>query len=86
MAPGPSLHSRRDVVRRGVRLAFVAPVVSTFFASRAYATNYSCYPLTHTCDFESEQKRQACCGTLVCKQTNNDAVDDPGESGTCKTP
>ncbi len=42
-------HTRRDVVRRGVKLAFVAPVLSTFFAKDAYAATYSCYPAGHDC-------------------------------------
>jgi len=41
--------SRRDVVRAGVKLAFVAPVLSTFFARDAYAASYSCYPPLHAC-------------------------------------
>lgn len=64
--------TRRDVVRRGVKLAFLAPVISTFFAHEAYAANYSCYPQGHAChntgDFEP------CCGTLVCN----------GNPGTCQ--
>ena len=81
----PSLHGRRAIVRGGVKLAFAAPVLSTFFASQAYATNYSCYPEGHTCDYESEEKRQACCGTLVCKDAGGDPVSE-GESGTCEPP
>ena len=77
------LQSRRDMVRHGVKLAFVAPVMSTFFAGRAYAANYSCYPLDHGCDFDSETKRQACCDALVCKTAGGNPV-GPGESGTCK--
>ena len=41
--------SRRDVVGRGVKLAFVAPLLSTFFAADAYAANYSCYLNGHVC-------------------------------------
>lgn len=41
--------SRRDVMRHGVRLAFVAPAISTFLAHEAYAANYSCYPTGHAC-------------------------------------
>lgn len=70
----PVLHTRRDVVRRGVKLAFVAPVVSTLFANQAYAANYSCYPLGHACDAASEAKRQQCCGPLTCD----------GDPGTCQ--
>lgn len=56
--------TRRDVVRGGAKLVFVAPVISTFFAHEAYAANYSCYPQNHVChttgDFEP------CCGGLSC--------------------
>lgn len=52
-APSPtqrqSGHSRRDVVRTGVKLAFVAPVLSTFFAKDAYAAEYSCYAAGRAC-------------------------------------
>lgn len=71
------------MVGSGVKLAFAVPVVSTFVASRAYAANYSCYPLDHGCDFDSEAKRQACCDALVCK-TGGGVPVGPGESGTCK--
>lgn len=71
--PGEAMPSRRDVVRGGVKLAFVAPVISTFFAQQAYA-GYSCYPLGHDCDAASETKRQACCDALVCD----------GDPGTCQ--
>ncbi len=82
------LHSRRAVVRHGVKLAFIAPVLTTFFASEARAFGasfHSCYPEDHACDFYSEQKRQSCCGTLVCKTGGGDPVAE-GESGTCKPP
>jgi len=45
----PRHHTRRDVVRHGVKLAFVAPVLSTFFARDAYAASYSCYPMGQVC-------------------------------------
>ncbi len=53
-------HSRRDVVRSGVKLAFVAPVLSTFFAKDAYAATYSCYFAGHTCGGVNQED---CCGT-----------------------
>lgn len=58
---GPPLdnHSRRDVVRQGVKLAFVAPILSTFFARDAYAAGYSCYPAGQSCDGNS---KEPCCG------------------------
>ncbi|MGB2984330.1 MAG: hypothetical protein WBE26_00490 [Phycisphaerae bacterium] len=55
---GPTHHTRREVVRRGVKLAFVAPVLSTFFAKDAYAFNYSCYPPGHACGVT---KWEDCC-------------------------
>lgn len=48
-APAGPFHSRRAVVRQGVKLEFVAPILSTFFAREAYAGNYSCYPAGHAC-------------------------------------
>lgn len=67
--PDKSQHSRRDIVRHGVKLAFVAPVISTFFAKDAYAANYSCYATGHACD---GARNEACCsascniGTDLC--------------------
>ena len=69
-----SLRTRRDVVRNGVKLASAAPVLSTFFAEEAYATNYSCYPAGHACNAASEGKRQACCEGLTCS----------GDPGICQ--
>ncbi len=66
--------TRRDMVWRGAKVVFVAPVISTFFASQAYAANYSCYPEGHTCDAVSETKRQQCCGDLTCS----------GDPGVCE--
>ena len=80
----PTMHSRRTIVRNGVKLAFVAPVLSTFFASEAYAANYSCYPLAHVCDQVSETKRQQCCGTMTCQDGGGFPVGAPPATGTCK--
>ena len=63
--------TRRDVVRQGARLAFVAPAISTFFASQAYATNYSCYALGHACPGE-----EPCCQDLTC--ADGECVDAQG--------
>ncbi len=41
--------NRRAVVRQGVKLAFVAPIISTFFARDAYAATYSCSPIGNDC-------------------------------------
>ncbi len=60
--------TRREVVRTGVKLAFVAPVISTFFAANAYAARYSCYPVGHACGAATEP----CCGTAC-----------PGGGGIC---
>lgn len=47
----PSRRTRRDVVQQGIKLAFVPPVLSTFFAeeARAAGSNQSCYPAGHVC-------------------------------------
>ena len=50
--------ARREVMRTGVKLAFVAPVLSTFFAKDAYAASYSCYPAGHVCGGEGQED---CC-------------------------
>ncbi len=79
-----ALLSRRAVVRGGVKLAFVAPILSTFFASQAYAANYSCYPAGHTCDTVSEGKRQQCCGAMTCKGPDTLPVGPGDVDGTCQ--
>ena len=63
-----SLHSRRDLVRHGVKLAFVAPVLSTFFARDVYAANYSCYPTGHACTAgpDPEDCCNGACSASVC--------------------
>lgn len=58
-------HTRRTVVLKGMKLAFVAPVVSTFLASDAYANNYSCYPAGHACP-GAEVCCNAACNLGVC--------------------
>lgn len=59
--PDQSLRSRREVLRHGGKLAFAAPILSTFYASQAYAANYSCYAEGHTC-----AGAEPCCGDLSC--------------------
>lgn len=54
--------TRRDVVRAGMKLVFVPPVLSTFLAREAYAVNYSCYGAGVPCSGATEP----CCGTLTC--------------------
>ena len=68
MCCGPS-PGRRDVLSHGVKLAFVAPVLSTFFAKDAYAATYSCYPAGHACP-----GNEPCCNGLSC---NNGTCGDP---------
>ena len=60
------LPDRRAVVRGGLRLAFAAPILSTFFAAQAYAGNYSCYVNGHQCNNPGPDP-EPCCATLTCK-------------------
>ena len=56
---------RRDIVRAGIKMAFVAPVVSTFLAkdAMAAASVLSCYPVGHACDGATWEN---CCNGLAC--------------------
>ena len=55
-------HTRRDLMRGGVKLVFVVPVISTFFAADAVAgTQVTCRSPGHTCTADSD-----CCGTDFC--------------------
>lgn len=91
---GKPLHSRRDVIRRGSKLAFTAPIISTFYASQAYAANYSCYAEGHACE-----GAEPCCGDLSCNggvcsefcvdtgdlcYTDADCCSSKCRSGTCR--
>jgi hypothetical protein len=71
---GDAGNSRRDVMRKGVRLAFITPVLVTFFAgdARAAGSNHSCYPEGHVCNTGSDQ--EPCCPGLSCT----------AEPGTCQ--
>ena len=71
--PVDSRRTRREVVRQGIKLAFVAPVISTFFARDAYADNYSCYTQGHVCNNDSSDPED-CCAGLTCN----------GLPGTCE--
>lgn len=53
--------SRREIIRGGIKLAFIAPVITTFLASeaRAAASRQSCYPTGHVCDLPGQQ--EPCC-------------------------
>lgn len=68
-----SLPTRRSVIREGVKLAFAAPVISTFLAEDALAYNLSCYPQGHTCKDDGSDP-EPCCNTLTCN----------GNPGTCE--
>ncbi len=59
--PLRSLHSRRDVIRSGAKLAWIVPALLTFTAQEAYAqgSNYSCYPTGHACGGAALED---CCG------------------------
>jgi hypothetical protein len=48
---GGARPTRRELVRRGTKLVYVAPFLSTFLAKQAQAktTNHSCYPANHAC-------------------------------------
>ncbi len=62
-SPGVSRHSRRAIVREGVKLAFVAPALATFFAGTAYAgTEKSCLVRGSPCTTDAQ-----CCNTLECQ-------------------
>ena len=60
-----TLHSRRKVVREGLKLVFVAPMLTTFFARDALAagSNHSCYPAGHACGGATLEE---CCPGLTC--------------------
>ena len=51
-------------MRAGAKLAFVSPIISTFYASQAYAANYSCYGVGHLCDTSVDP--EPCCPGLSC--------------------
>lgn len=57
--------SRRSLMCGGVKLAFAAPVLSTFFAAQAYATNYSCY--AESVDKDCSSSEEPCCPDLSCQ-------------------
>jgi len=57
----PRTTSRREAVRVGLKMAFVAPLVTTFLAreARAAATRQSCSPAGAPCTANKE-----CCSEL----------------------
>ncbi len=57
-------------MREGLKLAFVAPILSTFLAQQAYAS-YSCYPQGHACTNGGGDPEE-CCPTLTCKDPDTD--------------
>ena len=66
----PALYRRRDVVKEGIKLAFVAPLLSTFLARQAYAS-YSCYPQGHACT-NGGGDPENCCPGLTCQDPDVD--------------
>lgn len=70
--------TRRGVVREGLKLAFVAPAISSFFAREAYAASYSCYPVGHVCVPPGQNTGEHCCPGLQCVRF--------GRLGICKAP
>jgi hypothetical protein len=54
-----AVHTRRDLVGHGVKLAFVAPVISTLLAKDAYAGTAYCSPLGAPCTQDSD-----CCSGI----------------------
>jgi hypothetical protein len=65
--PNPHLQvSRREAMRKGAKLVFVAPVLSTFFAHDAFAagSRHSCYPAGHPCGVGHNEE---CCPGLTCE-------------------
>ncbi len=60
-AEAPMNPGRREVVRKGLKIAFVAPLISTFFAQDAQAYSLSCYPNGHACP-----GAEPCCNGLTC--------------------
>ncbi len=69
--PSPEPHpssqvSRRELMRKGAKLVFVAPVLSTFFAHDAFAagSRHSCYPAGHPCGVGHNEE---CCPGLTCE-------------------
>jgi len=68
--------ARRLAIRQGLKLAFVAPVISTFYAREAYAASYSCYPAGHWCEPPGQNPPEPCCPGLSCVQV--------GLSGHCQ--
>ncbi len=68
----PPNPARRLVIREGLKLAFVAPVISTFYAREAYAASYSCYPEGHACEPPGQDPPENCCPGLNCVQSGQD--------------
>lgn len=71
--PNPA---RRQAIRQGLKLAFVAPVISTFYAREAYAASYSCYPAGHACEPPGQNPPELCCPGLSCVAV--------GQGGRCQ--
>ena len=76
--------TRRDIIREGLKVAFVAPVVTTFFARDALAagSNHSCYPALHECD-KNGIGAEPCCDGLSCQFSHVD-IDTTDDIWTCQ--
>lgn len=76
--------TRRDILREGLKVAFVAPVVTTFFARDALAagSNHSCYPALHECE-QNGSSAEPCCDGLTCQLSHID-VDTLEQTWTCQ--
>lgn len=70
-----ALPTRREVVRKGAKLAFLVPAISTFFAGQALAYNMSCYAQGDACDVPSDW--EPCCPGLTCQNI-------VGNTGDCQ--
>lgn len=86
--------TRRNVLERGVKLAWIAPMVSTFYASEAYAANYSCYAEGHACEGAEPCCEGLSCNDGVCSEfcveegglcfTDSDCCSSKCRSGSCR--
>ncbi|MFQ5415190.1 MAG: hypothetical protein ACE5E6_12105, partial [Phycisphaerae bacterium] len=57
----------RVCLREGAKLAFVAPLIATFFAADAYGSNHSCKPAGSPCTANAECCSNNC-DTLISNQ------------------
>jgi hypothetical protein len=62
-------HTRRKVVSHGIKLAFVAPVISTFLAKEAYAGSGYCSPIGANCSQDSD-----CCSGVCDTLSSHECI------------